>query len=122
MVHDVDGNRLAEYDYDIATNTKTLLREYIWLEGMPVAIVDGATDEVFLIRTDHIGRPVFATDVNGVKVWEASYLPFGGVHVSAGDNLELRFPPLAHASMCCRAMGPMVPIRERLAPELDAGV
>ncbi len=48
---------------------------------------------------------MFATDVNGVKVWEASYLPFGEVHVSAGDNLELRFPPLAHASMCCRATG-----------------
>jgi RHS repeat-associated protein len=91
-VHDAEGNRLAEYDYDATTNTTTLLREYVWLEGVPVAMVDGATDAVYLIRTDHIGRPTFATDTSGVKIWEATYLPFGGVHVSTGANAELRFP------------------------------
>ncbi|MEQ6205021.1 RHS repeat-associated core domain-containing protein, partial [Sulfitobacter sp. HNIBRBA2951] len=80
------------YAFDAATNTTTLLREYVWLEGVPVAMVDGATNEVFLIRTDHIGRPIFATDTSGVKVWEASYLPFGGVHVSTGATSDLRFP------------------------------
>ncbi|MEQ6205024.1 RHS repeat-associated core domain-containing protein, partial [Sulfitobacter sp. HNIBRBA2951] len=80
------------YDYDAATNTTTLLREYVWLDGVPVAMVDGATDAVYLIRTDHIGRPIFATDTSGVKVWEASYLPFGGVHVSTGATSDLRFP------------------------------
>jgi RHS repeat-associated protein len=35
---------------------------------------------------------VFATDSTGVKVWEASYLPFGGVHTSTGVNINLRFP------------------------------
>ena len=59
---------------------------------MPVAVVDGQTDEVFLIRTDHIGRPVFAADDNGLKVWEATYLPFGGVHVASTDAINLRFP------------------------------
>jgi RHS repeat-associated protein len=53
---------------------------------------------VYHVRTDHIGRPVFATDSSGLKVWEASYLPFGGVHVATSfpgtstDPLELRFP------------------------------
>jgi len=28
------------------------------------------------IRTDHIGRPVFAANDVGVKVWQATYLPF----------------------------------------------
>ncbi|WGH78179.1 hypothetical protein [Jannaschia ovalis] len=42
------------------------------------------------VRTDHIGRPVFATDDGGLVVWEASYLPFCGVHVSTGDTLDLR--------------------------------
>lgn len=95
-VHDAEGNRLAEYDYDATTNTTTLLREYVWLEGVPVAMVDGATDAVYLIRTDHIGRPIFATDTSGVKVWEASYLPFGGVHVSTGAKWTCRVlvPPL----------------------------
>ena len=92
VVHDLDGNRLAEYEIDNLTGAQTLLQEYIWFDGVPVAVVDGQTDEVFFVRTDHIGRPVFATDDTGVKVWEASYLPFGGVHVSTGNTIDLRFP------------------------------
>ena len=117
-VHDADGNRLAEYQIDNTTVVSTLLQEYVWHDGVPVAVVDGQTDEVFFVRTAHIGRPVFATDTAAVKVWEATYLPFSGVHVSTGGPIELRFPPLTHASMCCRAAGPVVPVRERLAPEL----
>lgn len=64
--------------------------EYVWFEGVPVAVVEG--NQVYLVRTDHIGRPVFATDMSGAKVWEASYLPFGGVYVSSGANSDLRFP------------------------------
>lgn len=89
---DAVGNRLAEYEIDNLTATQTLLQEYIWLDGVPVTMVDGATDEVFFVRTDHIGRPVFATDDTGTKVWEASCLPFGGVHVSTGAAINLRFP------------------------------
>ncbi len=44
---------------------------------------------MYLVRTDHIGRPVFATDLAGSKVWEASYLPFGGVHVTSGTPIAL---------------------------------
>jgi RHS repeat-associated protein len=92
VVHDLEGNRLAEYEIDLSTGVSTLLQEYIWLNGAPVAVVDGQTNEVFFIRTDHIGRPVFATDDTGAKAWEASYLPFGGVHQVTGAALELRFP------------------------------
>ena len=35
---------------------------------------------------------MFATNDLGVKVWEASYLPFGGVQASSGPNSDLRFP------------------------------
>jgi RHS repeat-associated protein len=59
------------------------------MDGRAVAVVEGG--KVFFVRTDHIGRPVFATDSDGLKVWEASYLPFGGVHVSTGA-INLRFP------------------------------
>ena len=41
VVHDPDGNRIAEYDYDSATGTSTLIRQYIWMEGRPVAVVEG---------------------------------------------------------------------------------
>nr|WP_245603010.1 RHS repeat-associated core domain-containing protein [Leisingera methylohalidivorans] len=90
VIHDADGNRIAEYEYDPVSQSSTLLREYVWLEGEPVAVVEN--DQIYYIRTDHIGRPAFATDSAGVKVWEAYYLPFGGVHVSTGANSDLRFP------------------------------
>ncbi len=47
---------------------------------------------VYFIRADHIGRPVFATNSAGVKVWTATYNPFGGVHTSTGDLPTARFP------------------------------
>jgi len=56
----------------------------------PVAVVESR--QLYYIRTDHIGRPVFATDVTTTKVWEVSYLPFGGVHVASLGARELRFP------------------------------
>lgn len=64
-VHDAEGNRLAEYDYDLAINTTTLLREYVWLEGVPVAMVDGATDAVYWI--DNSG--VNVSDGVNVEPW-----------------------------------------------------
>lgn len=57
---------------------------------MPVAVIEN--DTLYFVRADHIGRPVFATNDLGVKVWEASYLPFGGVQTSTGTPMELRFP------------------------------
>ncbi len=57
---------------------------------MIVGVVEAV--QLYFVRTDLIGRPVFATDDAGVKVWEATYLPFGGVHTSTGPNLKLRFP------------------------------
>ena len=50
------------------------------------------TGAVFYIRADHIGRPVFATNASGAKVWSVSYTPFGGVHVSTGLPIQARFP------------------------------
>jgi len=85
---DLDGNRIAEYDY--AGGTSTLIREYIWMDGRPVAVVEGGM--TYYVRVDHIGRPVFATDGTGAKVWEASYLPFGEVLASTSTPMELRFP------------------------------
>ena len=85
-VHDVDGNRIAEYEWDGVS--ATLIREYIWLGGRAVGVIEGG--QLYFIRTDHIGRPVFATDSTGSMVWEASYLPFGGVHVTTGTPIALR--------------------------------
>ena len=107
------------------------------MEGRAVAVVEGG--QIYYVRTDHIGRPVFATNDLGVKVWEAIYLPFGGVHVATGGiDLGLRpfgaeivplarFPGAPHSPANGsrpvsrkrdRSSGTV--LGERLAPELDA--
>jgi RHS repeat-associated protein len=56
-----------------------------------VAVIEGGV--VSYIRTDHIGRPVFATNsTTGVKTWTASYDPFGGVRTVTGAPISARFP------------------------------
>jgi len=75
---------------DPFTKASTLIREYIWANGSAVAVVEGG--QLYFVRSDHIGRPVFATNVGGQIVWEASYLPFGGVEVATGAPIDLRFP------------------------------
>ena len=81
---------MAEFEYDPVAGSSSLLREYVWFDGKPVAVVEGGV--VYFVRSDHIGRPVFATDGTGAKVWEATYLPFGGGHTSSGSPIALRFP------------------------------
>ena len=40
----------------------------------------------------HIGRPVLATTDTGAVVWSATWYPFGGVRVTQGTPIALRFP------------------------------
>jgi RHS repeat-associated protein len=88
-VHDLNGNRLAEHD-----DTGAVLREYIWLDGRPLAVVEGG--QTYWLHWDHIGRPVMATDATGTVVWAARYLPFGGIDEVSVDTgaiaQNLRFP------------------------------
>jgi RHS repeat-associated protein len=85
-VFDSQGRRIAEYD----EATGALIREYVWLGWEPVAVLEGGVTS--LIRTDHIGRPVFATNATGVKVWTAAYDPFGAVRTTTGTPIPARFP------------------------------
>ena len=56
----------------------------------PIAVIEGSV--ISFVRADHIGCPVFATNSTGVKVWSATYSPFGGVHTSTGTLPTARFP------------------------------
>jgi uncharacterized protein RhaS with RHS repeats len=76
------GNRIAEYQFNATTGVSTLIREYIWANGQVVGVFEGG--QLYFVRSDHIGRPVFATNDTGTVVWTASYLPFGGVRVTTG--------------------------------------
>ena len=63
---------------DHKAEKRRLKREYIWMGSLPVAVVENGV--LYYERSDHIGRPVFATDGTGVKIWEVSYLRFGEMH------------------------------------------
>jgi RHS repeat-associated protein len=80
------GRRIAEYNQA----TGALIREYVWMGWEPVAVIEGGVTS--FVRTDHIGRPVFATNTAGTQVWTASYMPFGGVRTTTGTPINARFP------------------------------
>ena len=82
---------IAEYD----GTSGDLLREYIWLGDMPLAVIDKgvSTSTTCYVHADHLNRPIVMTD--GAKafvdrwIWE----PFGGLHSYTGPNdIDLRFP------------------------------
>lgn len=90
MVHDLDGNVIAEYDA-----SGTLLTEYVWVDGRPLAMVDdaGTAPVLYYVLTDHLERPVMMTDESRNIVWQASYLPYGEVRTITGSaTLNQRFP------------------------------
>ena len=67
VVHDLDGNRLAAYEIDNVTGAQVPLQEYVWFEGPPVAVVDGQTDEVFFVRTDHMAARSLQPTTSGSR-------------------------------------------------------
>jgi YD repeat-containing protein len=79
-VFDAQGRRIAEYN----EATGALIREYVWLNWEPIAVIEGGV--TYLVRTDHIGRPVFATNTSGVKVWTATPAHAGVRVRSAGKQ------------------------------------
>jgi RHS repeat-associated protein len=97
-------------------------RQYIYLAGTPVAAIDtpdgvpstGDDDSFGTVLTDlriiatglfatdhtlvwlhpnHLGAPEAVTDADAELIWQASYTPFGQVHIK-GDNfrLDIRLP------------------------------
>ncbi len=67
VVHDLHGRLLGEY----ASSTGTVLREYVWLHGMPVAVIDGppSAPAVHYVHADHLDTPRVVIDRNGAQRW-----------------------------------------------------
>ena len=91
-IHDLDDHIIAETDASGAT-----LREYIWMDDLPVAVVDNvnmASPIVYRVHTDHLMRPIRITTNGGVWVWSAEYTPFGAVQAlyPTATTMDLRFP------------------------------
>lgn len=90
LVHDLDGNVIAEYD-----STGALITEYVWMDDRPLALIAdaGTTPVTYWVHTDHLERPVLMTDDTATTVWQASYLPFGEVVSITGSAIQnYRFP------------------------------
>lgn len=91
LVHDIDGNVIAEYDA-----AGTLLTEYVWLGDRPMVVIADAgssTPVFYWVSTDQLERPTMMTDESGAIVWQAKYLPFGEVSSITGSAvLDYRFP------------------------------
>jgi RHS repeat-associated protein len=85
--YDRNGRLIAETD----AATGATLREYIWLDNLPVAVIDGAG--LYHVVTDHLYRPVALLDASGAQVWSAVWEPFGALHsVNGSIDLDARFP------------------------------
>jgi len=65
-----------------------MLREYIWLDNRPVAMVDdtGASPVVYYVHTDQLGTPQKITDGSADVVWDSVFDPFGNMVASTGAN------------------------------------
>ena len=72
----------------------TVLREYVYLRGEPVALLEYETRPGwYFYVTDHLGTPQQLVDSRGAVVWQAAYLPYGEAKVlKATVQNNLRFP------------------------------
>jgi RHS repeat-associated protein len=90
-VYDLQGHLLPE-----ASGTGTTLREYVWLDDMPLAVVvdvDTTSPNLYFVHADHLERPIKMTEGSKTTVWDAVYRPFGEVHAITGSaSNNLRFP------------------------------
>jgi RHS repeat-associated protein len=90
-VYDLAGHLIAE-----ASDTGATLREYVWLDELPLAVVadvDTMSPNLYFVHADHLDRPVKMTNGGKAVVWDAVYRPFGEAHSISGSAANnLRFP------------------------------
>lgn len=96
FVYDQEGRLLGEY----SGSTGTVNREYVWLQGMPVAVIDGtpASPVIAYVHTDHLDTPRTVIDRLGRQRWTWIAEPFGNSAPSTNPlgfgnyELNLRMP------------------------------
>jgi len=91
FIFDRFGHLLAEAN----GSTGAMLREYIWLDDKPIAMVDdtGTSPVIYYIHTDHLGTPQKITDGTATIVWDGAFDPFGNPANAPGTlTNNLRFP------------------------------
>jgi uncharacterized protein RhaS with RHS repeats len=60
-------------------STGAPLREYVWIDDRPVALVDRTSGApvIYYIHTGQLGSPQKITDGSGALVWDGVFDPFG---------------------------------------------
>ncbi|MBK6895940.1 MAG: hypothetical protein IPH06_05050 [Alphaproteobacteria bacterium] len=88
-VYGLGGLLYGEYD-----NSGVLIREYIWLNGEPLAQVtkSGGTETVTYLHTDHLATPRYGTNAAGSTVWIWDSGAFGKEAPTGSVSVNLRFP------------------------------
>lgn len=83
FVFDRTGHLLEE-----ANGSGTVQRDYIWLDDIPVAMVDdtGPSPVIDYIHTDQSGTPQKMTDGSASIVWDNLSDPFGNSMATQGTN------------------------------------
>jgi RHS repeat-associated protein len=100
-LHKTIGTTTIHYLYDLNSRliAETLvdgtpLREYIYLDGEPVALREYQTNPgTYYFINDHLGTPQQLITATGTVVWQAAYLPFGKAQIQTETvKNNLRFP------------------------------
>jgi RHS repeat-associated protein len=87
-VHGLGGKLYGEYD-----NAGVLIREYVWLNGEPLAQIDAGSPEVLTyLHTDHLQTPRYGTNAAGSTVWTWDSGAFGKEAPTGTATVNLRFP------------------------------
>lgn len=88
-VFDPDGRLLAEHD----GATGDVVREYVWLDDLPIAQIDSAGTILF-ISTGQVDEPLMMTDASTAKVWGVAVDPYGSAVAfgSPSAGLDQRLP------------------------------
>jgi RHS repeat-associated protein len=97
------GGVATRFDYDegsrlLSENAGTASRDYVWLDMLPVGLVDraGSASTVNFVHADGLGSPRVVTSASGSVLWQWVYAgnPFGekSPASASGYVLNLRFP------------------------------
>ncbi|MBK9584833.1 MAG: RHS repeat protein [Alphaproteobacteria bacterium] len=88
-VFGLQGRLYGEYD-----NSGVLIREYVYLNGEPLAQIDktGGTETVTYLHTDHLATPRYGTNAVGSTVWTWDSGAFGKEVPTGTATVNLRFP------------------------------
>ena len=75
IIPDASGNPLSELQ--LVNGSWTKVRDYVWLDGQPVAQVEYPAANVYYLHTDHLGLPRAMTNSNKQLVWNTLPGPYG---------------------------------------------